>query len=202
MLQQNQEIKSSTEMPPQQQFGGNELLGIHEMLGGVIGALEHSALFEEHVQDVELTNIIKRQSVALTQMYNTIVSTLQTGQVPAVKTGDYEMQVNNTALYGMKPTTPKKPITSMSEINDACISSGLLGHLKGIATHLTSSSIEATNPILRRVMADSIPNVIEMAYEMFLYQNKHSYYQVPLLPVSEMQIIKNGFATIMQPMQH
>lgn len=196
LLEQTQTIKSATEIPAQQQFGGGEILGIHELLGGIIGSLEHSSINEQHVQDQQLMQIMQHQKAALTQIYNTIVDTLQTGTVPTVKTQTYQMQEAHTALYGFKPSAPKQPITSTIEINDECISSALLGHLKGIAKTLTASSIEATNPILRRIMADSVPNVIEMAYEMFLYQNQKEYYQVPQLPVSDMQAIINGFAKI------
>src|SRR5699024_9179703 len=80
--------------------------------------------------------------------------------------------------FGMTPSAPKTPIQSASQIDDQCISSGILGHLKGIATHFTTTALEASNPVLRRIFADSIPNVIELGYEMYLYQNKHQYYQV------------------------
>jgi len=77
-------------------------------------------------------------------------------------------------------------------------SSILLGHLKGIATHFTTTALEATNPVLRRVFAGSIPNVIEMAYEMYLYQNKHQYYQVPQLQQQDMQALRQSYAPIMK----
>ena len=40
-----------------------------------------------------------------------------------------------------------------------------------------------------------IPNYIEMAYELFLYQNKHQYYQVPQFSEQYMQTIVNSFTT-------
>ena len=60
---------------------------------------------------------------------------------------------------------------------------------------LTMASVEVTNPVVRRVMADSIPNFIEMAYELFLYQNKHQYYQVPQFSEQDMQTLVNSFST-------
>ncbi|HEX6594725.1 MAG TPA: spore coat protein, partial [Bacillota bacterium] len=36
----------------------------------------------------------------------------------------------------------------------------------------------------------------EMAYEVFLYQNKHHYYQVPQLQQQDMQELINSFAPI------
>ena len=55
------------------------------------------------------------------------------------------------------------------------------------ATMKTMAALETTNPVVRRVLADSIPNCIEMAYELSSYQNKHQYYQVPQLAQQQMQ---------------
>ena len=54
--------------------------------------------------------------------------------------------------------------------------------------------LETCNPGLRRVLADSIPNCIEMAYELAIYQNKHHYYQVPQLAQQDMHALLNSFA--------
>jgi spore coat protein CotF len=43
------------------------------------------------------------------------------------------------------------------------------------------AACEITNPVVRRVFSATIPNCIEMAYELSIYQNKHHYYQVPQL---------------------
>lgn len=64
------------------------------------------------------------------------------------------------------------------------------------------SALEATNPVLRRIFADSVPNVVEMAYEIYLYQNKHQYYQVPQYQQQDMQAIINSFAPVQGNMTH
>lgn len=200
--QQNQNQQPSTQMPPGQQFGGHELMEVHEAIGAVVGGLEHFVLYEQHVQDQELSAIMQRQKTFMTQMYNTILDTLKSGKDPAVKTQTYLMQENNTTTYGMKPSSPKTPIQSVNELNDECISSFILGHLKSIASAFTLTALEASNPVLRRIFADSIPNVIEMAYEIYLYQNKNQYYQVPQLSQQDMQAIINGHAPIQGNMPH
>jgi spore coat protein CotF len=204
LLNQNQQgqMQAGTNMPPQQNFGGHELMEVHESLGGVVGTLEHFVIAEQYVQDPELSGIMQRQKGFISQMYNTILDTLKSGQDPAVKTQTYEMQENNQTTYGMTPSTPKAPITSVGEINDQCVSSALLGHLKGMATHFTTTALESSNPVLRRIFADSVPNIIEMAFETFLYQNKHQYYQVPQLPLNDMQAIINAHAPVSGTMPH
>src|SRR5699024_7960137 len=125
-----------------------------------------------------------------------ITQTLKTGQEPSVKTQTYMMDQSNDVVYGMKPTPPKAPAQSVSEINDQCISSYMMGAVKACATGFTTAALETSNPALRRVFADSVPNMVEMAYEIFLYQNKNQYYQVPQLQPQDMQAIINGYAPI------
>ncbi|WP_407058513.1 spore coat protein [Paracerasibacillus soli] len=72
----------------------------------------------------------------------------------------------------------------------------MMGGLKSCATAFTDAALESTNPVLRRIFADSIPNIIEMAYELFLYSNKKQYYQVPQLTQQDTQNYVNGFAPI------
>ena len=80
---------------------------------------------------------------------------------------------------GLKPSQPKKPMQNANEINDEIISGMMLGLHKGSASGKAMAACETTNPVVRRVLADSVPNCIEMAYELSIYQNQHHYYQVP-----------------------
>lgn len=199
---QQQNLQDSTQMQSQQNFGGHELLDLHEALGGLVGGMEQCLLYEQHIQDQALTSILQRHKTFLTQLYNTIVDTLKTGQDPAVPTQTYNMTENNDIIYGMQPSPPKVPAQSVNELTDECISGFMLGALKANASAFTMASLEANNPVLRRILADSIPNMIEMAYEVFLYQNKHQYYQVPQLQAQDMQEITNSFAPIQGTMPH
>ena len=63
----------------------------------------------------------------------------------------------------------------------------------------TMAATETCNPVVRRVFADSVPNCIEMAYELAIYQNKHHYYQVPQLAAQDMQQLLNSFASSTRP---
>jgi len=199
---QQQNLQDSTQMQPQQNFGGHELLDLHEALGDLVGGMEQYLLYEQHIQDQALASILQRHKTFLTQLYNTIVDTLKSGQDPAVPTQTYNMTESNDIIYGMQPSPPKTPAQSVNELTDECISGFMLGVLKTNATAFTTAALEANNPVLRRILADSVPNMIEMAYEVFLYQNKHQYYQVPQLQAQDMQQITNGFAPIQGTMPH
>lgn len=104
------------------------------------------------------------------------------------------MNQGNDFVYGLKTSQPKKPLQSVEEITDECISGCMLGSVKANASAKTMAALETTNPVVRRVLADSVPNCIEMAYEISLYQNKHHYYQVPQLAPQDMQQMLTMYA--------
>lgn len=198
--QQNMANQSGLSMGPK--HGGHELMDAHEAIGTVIGGIEQYLIFEEHAQDQELTTMMQRHRSFLSQMYNTMIDSLKTGLDPATPTQTYHIENVSKVTYGMKPSAPKAPFQTVSEITDECISSYMMGILKSTASSFTMTALESTNPVLRRIFADSIPNVIEMAYEVFLYQNRHQYYQVPLLQPEEMQMIENGYSPIQTTLPH
>jgi len=186
-------------IPQEMNHGGHELFDIHEALGGTIGALNQAMLLRPHVQDPELLDILDRQYRFTLDEYNITVEAFKTGRDPSHPTGSYEMKEGNDFIYGMKAAQPKKPIQAASEISDEIISGFLLASTKAGASMKTVAATETCNPVVRRVLADSIPNCIEMAYELAIYQNKHHYYQMPQLAQQDMQQLLNSFATAGQP---
>lgn len=176
--------------------GGHEVFDAHEVITGLISMLDQYQMYDQYIKDPELKSILQRQSSFVTQMYNTVVESFQTGQDPAVPTQQYKMEQNNNVVYGIKPSQPKKPVQSINELSDQCISTFMLGNTKSLAPLLTMAALEMTNPVLRRVIADSVPNLIELSYEIFLYQNKHGYYQVPQLMDQDMNLMLSSYAKV------
>lgn len=195
-------MQSSTQMSPQHNFGGHEVFHDKEAIGNIVSCLEHGVLYEQHIQDPELKSILQRHGNFLTQLYNTVVESFNTGSDPSVPTQNYMMEQNNNVMYGISPSAPKTPAQSINEINDQCISSFMMGSLKAAASSFTMTALESANPVLRRIFADSVPNLVEMAYELFLYQNKHQYYQVPQLAPQDMQAMTNSYAPTHGNMSH
>ncbi|SIS69585.1 Spore coat protein CotF [Virgibacillus pantothenticus] len=187
-------------MPQQQStnHGGHELFDAHEVIAGIINMLDQYQMYNQHIQDPELKDILQRQTSFVTQAYNTIVQAFQTGQDPNVPTQQYEMQQDNNVVYGIKPGQPKKPNASINDISDQGLSAYMLGNTKSLSSLLAMTALEMTNPVLRRVIADTIPNFIEMSYEIFLYQNKNGYYQVPQLAQQDMQQMLNSYTIVHQ----
>ncbi|WP_241156818.1 spore coat protein [Bacillus sp. FJAT-42376] len=182
--------------------GGHELFDAHEVIAGIISMLDQYQMYEQHMKDPELKDIARRQCAFVTQLYNTIVDAFSTGQKPAVSTQVYKMAQNNDTAYGIKPGQPKKPNQSIAELSDQGLSAYMLGNTKSLATLLSMTALEMTNPVLRRVIADSVPNFIELSYEIFLYQNKHGYYQVPQLMPQDMNAMLNSYAKVPGKLMH
>ncbi|WP_246944845.1 spore coat protein [Bacillus pinisoli] len=185
-MQQNQTTYSPN-------HGGHEIFDAHEVIAGLINMLDQFQMYEQHIQDPELKSIAQSQHQFVTQMYNTIVDAFSTGQDPKIATQQYKMNQSNEVIYGVKPGQPKKPNQSVSDLSDQGLSAYMLGNTKTLSTLLAMTALEMTNPVLRRVIADSVPNFIEMSYEIFLYQNKHGYYQVPQLMQQDMNLMLNAY---------
>ncbi|MGB3784653.1 spore coat protein [Priestia megaterium] len=181
-------------VPPQLNHGGHELFDVHETLAGSINVMDQFMMFRQYVKEQELLDIIDRQYQFILNEYNLIVEAFSTGQKPADSTHVYNMKQSHTFVYGLKPSQPKKPNQSVEEINEKGISGHMLGLVKSQASLLTMTALEITNPVVRRIFGDSVPNWIEMAYEISLYQNKHHYYQVPQLAKEDMQQMITSFA--------
>ncbi|MFG6148606.1 spore coat protein [Halobacillus sp. B23F22_1] len=190
----NNNPQSSSNIPASMSHGGHELFDAHEVIASVISLLDQYQLYDQHMQDEELKQIASRQSSFLTELYNIMVECLQTGAKPSQSTHVYKMEQNNDVTYGMKPTKPKKPNQSINDLSDQGLSAYMLGQTKGLASLMAMTALEMTNPVLRRVIADSVPNLIEMSYEVFLYQNKHGYYQVPQLAPQDIAQMTNSYA--------
>ncbi|WP_251550083.1 spore coat protein [Neobacillus muris] len=200
MLQnQNQQEQMHQNMhtgavPPQLNHGGHEVFDVHEVLSSSIGTMNQYMMLRQHVKDQELLDILDRQYQFMQNEYNITLDCFKSGKNPAQPTSSYKMNQDNDFIYGMKPAAPKKPMQSMSEISDEFISGCMLTACKTGASQKTMAALETTNPVVRRVLADSIPNCIEMAYELSIYQNKHHYYQVPQLSQQDMTMMVNAFA--------
>ncbi|WP_438349332.1 spore coat protein [Paenibacillus sp. FA6] len=175
--------------------GGHELLDMHEVLSCTISTLDQMLMYKPMVQDQELLSMMDRQYNFILSQYNLTTECFTTGRKPSQDTSKYMMQESaNQIIYGLTQAQPKKPVQSANEIKEAQISGFMIGNLKTLSSHMTMTAVEATNPVLRRVLASQIENYIEMAYEVFLYQNKHGYYQVAQLDNSDAQKMLNAYA--------
>ena len=187
----NENLSATNDQPLSMNHGAHEILDVHEVLSAAIGGLNQMVLLRDKIQDPELLAILDRQYAFMLDEYNITVEAYKTGHDPKHPTKTYNMQMSNNTNYGLTQQQPKKPITSANEIDDAFISGVLLGIHKASAVGKTGAALETTNPVVRRVLQDSVPNCVEMAYELSLYQNKRGYYEVPKLSAQDMVLMLN-----------
>ncbi|TXK72376.1 spore coat protein [Paenibacillus sp. N3.4] len=192
-MQQQTQPNNQTQTAPSTNHGGHELFDLHEVLGCNINVLDQFMISRQFVQDNELLDILDRQYNFVLSQYNVTAECFTTGQKPSQETSTYMIKQLTQPIYGIKPTQPKKPNQSLAYVKDAGISGHMMGLIKTHASLLTMTAVEVTNPVVRRVLASQVQNYIEMAYEIFLYQNKHAYYQVPQLEASDMQKMLTAF---------
>ncbi|WP_239454105.1 spore coat protein [Bacillus suaedaesalsae] len=193
-------MKKSTNMSTSLNHGAHELLAVKEVIGGTISLIDSMVAFSPQIQDPELKATVNRQHQFITDQYNILVEAYSTGKDPSHPTSQYKMLEQNDITYGLKPGQPKKPAMTPNDLTDECISSILLNGIKANAGAHTNASLETTNPVVRRVLADSVPNMIEMAYELSLYQNKKGYYQVPQLATQDTNQMLNSYSTLTNTM--
>jgi spore coat protein CotF len=204
-MMQNQQGQTHQNMhtgvvPQQLNHGGHEVFDVQEVLTGSIDILNSYMMLRQHIKDPELRDILDRQYQFIADEYNITLDCFKSGKDPSKPTQTYKMTQTNDFIYGLTPTQPKKPMQNLSQVSDASISCNMLTMVKSAATRKTMAALETTNPVVRRVLADSVPNCIEMAYELSHYQNKHHYYQVPQLAQQDMQQMVNMFdAAQLQP---
>ncbi|MCT1576742.1 spore coat protein [Oceanobacillus kimchii] len=190
---QNEQMNSSA-VPPRMNHGGHEMFDVHEVLSGSINTINTYTLLSEQIRDPELRDILERQKSFMKEEYNITLECFKTGQDPSMPTQSYKMNQDNQFTYGLKASQPKKPMQATAEVNDETIALGMLSAVKASVPVKAGAALETTNPVVRRVLADSLPNCIEMAYEISLYQNKHGYYQVPQLTPQDMMQMQEGYA--------
>lgn len=193
--QQTTNFQTSTNMPPQMNHGALDVLSTNHLLSSINSAFNEFLLCEQHIKDPELMDILNRQRSFLTDQYNITVEAFRSGQDPSHPTSSYQMTQSNDVIYGLKPSQPSKPNQDVSQLGDKCIASLMLGCMKKLASETLKAASESTNPVTRRVLADSIPNYLEMAYETFLYMNKKGYYQIPQLKQEDTQQLLQSHTT-------
>lgn len=192
--QQPHPMNMNNQTGMQMNHGAHEILDTHEILSGMTTAFNEYLMGEQHIQDNELMAILHRQRQFMTDEYNILVQSFHSGQEPSHPTSTYQMEQSNEVIYGLTPTQPTMPNQQVEQIGDKCVANVMMNCHKSLSSMMTKAAAECTNPVVRRVLADSIPNHIEMAYELFLYQNKKGFYQVPQFTQEDMQQMLNAYA--------
>ncbi|MEW9668442.1 spore coat protein [Ammoniphilus sp. 3BR4] len=162
------------------QYGAHEMMEIHEVLTDTIDGINQFQLYRPHVKDPQLLSMLDNQIRHMTQEYNNMVTLLnQAGRGQAIP---YRAPFKTAApVYGLNHPETQTPNTSMTDMNDRDVASGMLGCHKSSACMRMVASLECADPQIRRTIQQGAVNCGEQAYEVWQYMNHRGYYQVPTM---------------------
>jgi len=178
-----------------QQLGAHELLECHEVLNATIDGINQFQLYQPHCKDPELVNILQNQINFMINEYNTMVQLLQ-NKAQQTNIGTYRTIKNTTPSYGMTNAQPETPNTSVNEMDDQDVASGMLTASKASAVLRMQAALECADPQLRNFMIQGARNCADQAYEVWKYMNQRGYYPVPTFQEATAQSIINHYQPI------
>jgi len=174
------------------QFGAHEVMEIFEVLTDTIDGINQFQLYRPHVQDPQLKSVLDKQIEFMTREYNNMVTSInQRGMGQAVP---YRPVRTASPTYGLRNPSTQTPNTSIQEMDDRDVSSGMLGCHKSSASMRMMASLECADPELRRMIQQGAMNCSEEAYEVWQYMNQKGYYQVPTMKDVTTNTTTNAFS--------
>ncbi|MEK5324289.1 spore coat protein [Aeribacillus sp. FSL M8-0254] len=173
-------------------LGAHELMEVHEVLTNTIDGINQFQLYQPHCKDPELQNILQNQIIFMTNEYNSIVQIVR-NKSSQQNFSTYRPLKNASPSFGASGGTPEAPNSSINEMNDHDVASGMLGCLKASAALRMHAALECSDPELRNVVLQGAKNCAEQAYEVWQYMNQKGYYQVPVFQQNTAQAIINHY---------
>lgn len=175
------------------QYGAHEVMELHEVLTNTIDGIHQFQLYRSHVADSELRAILDHQIQFMNQDYNNLVQVAnQSGMAEAAP---YRAPKSMKPVYGLDHPQPQSPNTSVNEMDDQDVASGMLGCHKASAVMRMHSALECADPQLRRTIQQGAINCAEQAYEVWQYMNEKGYYQVPTMKEMTTNTMMNTYTS-------
>lgn len=173
------------------QYGAHEVMEIHEVLTDTINGINQFQLYSPYVKDQQLRQILDRQVQFMVQEYNNLIQVVnQRGMSQATP---YRTPMTTVPAYGLNNPTPQAPNSSMNQMNDRDVASGMLGCHKSSAIMRTMASLECADSELRHMIQQGANNCAEKAYEVWQFMNQQGYYQVPTMKETTTNTMLNAY---------
>ncbi|MFC4078130.1 spore coat protein [Salinithrix halophila] len=186
-----------------QKMGAHEIMEAHEVLTDTIDGINQFQLYRPHVKDPQLGQILDRQLQYMIQEYDQMVTMInqQGGPITVrqprqLQPGSWqptETAAQTQPTYGLDNPQTQSPNTSMEQMDDRDVASGMLGCAKASAVMRMHASLECVDPTLRQVMVQGAVSCSQQAYETFQYMNQKGYYQVPTMEERTMNTVLNTY---------
>lgn len=172
-----------------QPMGAHELMEAHEVLTDHIDGINQFELYRPHVKDQKLMQILDNQLNHMYTSYQNMVSYLQAkGAGQAVP---YRAPKPSNINYGLRQPAHVEPNSTMAQMDDRDVASGMLGCAKSSALLCTTAALECADHKLRNMMMDCAVSASNQAYEIFQYMNQKGMYQVPTLAQQTTETMMN-----------
>ena len=160
-------------------YGAHEIMELHEVLTDVVDGINQFELYRPYVTDQELSLILDKQVLFMTQEYNDTVQALSQRGLSNLQT--YQAPISSEPVYGLDNPKTQSPNASALRMDNRDVASGMLGCLKASSKLKSIASLECADLSLRRMVQQGAINCSEMAYEVWQYMNQKGYYQVPTM---------------------
>ncbi|MFE8699552.1 spore coat protein [Cytobacillus sp. FJAT-54145] len=162
------------------QLGAHEVIELHEVLNDAINGINQFHLYEPHVQDETLREILNHQIEFLIKEYNQLVNVMNTNSQNQGAVS-YRTFTGYVPRYGLDEPQSSYPKPTANQLTDQDIATGMLSCHKSSAMMKMTAALEFANLQLRNMMTQGAKNCSDLAYETFQYMNERGYYQVPIL---------------------
>ena len=178
-------------------FGANELMMVHEILTDTIDGINQFELYRQHVKDQQLMQIVDNQINYMFNGYNKLVGYLHNQGAGSVV--PYRATKSSSVKYGLRQPSSVQPNTSINEMDDRDVASGMMGCHKSSACLRMRGTLECADPTLRSMLTNCAVSSSNMAYEVFQYMNQKGMYQVPTLASQTTQTMMGMYQNVQQP---
>jgi len=173
------------------QFGAHEVMEIHEVLTDAINTINQFELYRPHIRDQHLGQMLDRHVQFMTQEYNNTVQAVSHGG--AGQAVPFRVPKTTRPIYGLDNPTTQSPNTSVNQMDDRDVASGMLCAHKAGAVFKMAGALECADPNLRRMMQQSAVNCSELAYDVWQFMNQKGYYQVPTMKENTTNTVLNTY---------
>ncbi len=178
-------------------FGATELMMVHEILTDTIDGINQFELYRQHVKDQQLMQILDNQVNHMFNGYNKLVNYLHNQGAGSIV--PYRTARSASVKYGLRQPSTVQPNTSINEMDDRDVASGMMGCHKATACLRLRGTLECADPTLRGMLSNCAISSVNMAYEVFLWMNQKGMYQVPTLAQQTTQTMMGVYQNVNQP---
>ncbi|PZD96664.1 spore coat protein [Paenibacillus sambharensis] len=181
-------------------WASHEFLATNELMRKITTDIELHALFASMTSDRDMQDMLYRHIQSMNSTLQRAVSVLQNRGMDMSRLSMYQPQAQYRPHTGFQdPHMIPAPVMNMespSRVNDITISTAILLTHKAGSVFGMMWATECVDPELRALHVMAANNCQQMAYEIWQLMNARGYYEVPSMPMNDIQQMSQTF----QPM--